>query len=379
MSEEEDLITAVQAIKIAQPQATAREIHTTLVTEETWAHITLSEAKRACSKAAKRAASASKATSASKAAPADSEPHKISSSRGALVKVPARGTSADRRHLERRAEPDLERAPIQLKAGALQTRSIPSATSTRFRQAYEITDMLAEQVSDLPFDEPHDAPIAELVESESIMVGCASLIRAMVLTDFRVGVTTDVLVKLPMASVWSHATRLVPLGSSETNLLNVGHRAYVVLLACAIRLQLMGRQGFVVMNLVHELHAHAEQGCLESLTTDSLALGSAASLRFALASLGVKAARRLYRDVDMRKREMPTKQLSSAALLHSIEAFAREQCLFDPMSAVGHWNHGWVAQQTVKQCNLNGLEAAADCLQYDLGPPRPRAHIVLDK
>ena len=107
-----------------------------------------------------------------------------------------------------------------------------------------------------------------------------------------------------------HSTRASRL-HSETNLINVGHREYIVLLACAIRLHLMGGQGNVVINLVHELRAHAEEkACLGDIAPDSPAVLSAASLRFALASLGVKAARRLYRDREARTREMPFSQLS---------------------------------------------------------------------
>ena len=384
---EEAMISAVQTIKLDRPDFTAKQIHAALVNDAPWADVTFPQVKRACSKAAKRAPLTSHTPApaghgvAKEVAVSDATRIVIKSAQKSaeISKSLELGEPADRCQLESRAVPELHigRSGPELKAAALQTATSSSATAKRFRQAYELTDVGTHQIEDFDFsrDSDDDVPMSPLVENESVLRSCASLIRAMALTDFRAGIPTEVIVKVPVPSIWSHVTQLVPLGTDETNLLGVGDREFVILLACAIRLQLMGGQGRVVLNLVHELRAHAERGCLDSLASSSPFVEDAASLRFTLASLGVKVARRLYRDREARKREMPFDHLSSARLLGIIEGLASDQCQFIPASGVGHWNHGWVAQQTVKICRTDGLAAAADCLQYvaPLEPPQLRA------
>ena len=51
---EEEIILAVARIKLIAPSATAKEVWQKLASDQKWSDTTLSQVKRACSKAAKR-------------------------------------------------------------------------------------------------------------------------------------------------------------------------------------------------------------------------------------------------------------------------------------------------------------------------------------
>ena len=69
--EEEALIVAVAALRVRDPDASARQVHSKLVQQEQWASATISAVKRACSKAAKRGL---RGSHSSDAADAEHEP-----------------------------------------------------------------------------------------------------------------------------------------------------------------------------------------------------------------------------------------------------------------------------------------------------------------
>jgi hypothetical protein len=124
------------------------------------------------------------------------------------------------------------------------------------------------------------------------------------------------------------------------------------------------------LRLLHELRIHAEGNFaelkwkeLETMQVDSVATKpTEASLRFALGMVGVKIARRLYRQRDDRQAFPDSKPVSSKTLLDSIETFARDQCKFRPTSGAGFWNLGWIAQQSVAKRGVHPLEGAAEML-----------------
>ena len=295
--------------------------------------------------------------------------------------------------LEERVRPDLMRKGEETKAAVLRSpASQRSATAERFARAYQILDNLEASLSHLPFDQ-EDMPIGHITSSDAMMRGCCSLIQAAVMTDMRIGFSPAVLQKPPMPDMWSHVTSLHPLSSNETQLLGVHGKEFVVLLACAIRLNIIGQPN-AALRIIHELHAHAAARQLasgEAWDLGGLSL-TETDCRFALATVGVKLSRKLYRMFTKSHREefpgAGTEQLSTSALLESVETFAKyatqglnprladpsllltrvslalnsEQCALAPARAVGYWNRAWVSQQSVAVRGNNGLVAAADCL-----------------
>jgi len=119
------------------------------------------------------------------------------------------------------------------------------------------------------------------------------------------------------------------------------------------------------LRLVYELHAHDANGALHDW--DSPAGLTCLDARFALASLGVKVARKLFRKPEASRVEMPglplDPALSTRALLDAVELFASEQCELKPASAVGWWNHGWVMQQAAPVRGWDGLQCCATSLR----------------
>jgi len=138
------------------------------------------------------------------------------------------------RKMERRPPPNLNRSPMEGKRAALATRSDATRTATadRFLRAYEMLDELTAALDPLPFtQQPAEKPIGSLVESAEAMSGCATIIQAMLLTDFRAALNSEILVKPAVPSVWCHVTRFCRDG--EPQLYGVRAREFVVLLATA--------------------------------------------------------------------------------------------------------------------------------------------------
>ena len=209
-------------------------------------------------------------------------------------------------------------------------------------------------------------PIGRMVEDKSIIESCVSIINANMLTGFRVCMSDDPHCK-PMPSIWSHVTQFEPPPSTETNLINVGKNEFLILLATAMRLNLMGMV-HSALRLVYELHAHEANGALHDWRSPGPGGLTCEEARFALASLGVKVARKLFRKPEASRVEMPGSRLdpalSTRALLDAIELFASEQCELKPESAVGWWNCGWVMQQAAPVRGVDGLMCAATSLMW---------------
>lgn len=215
--------------------------------------------------------------------------------------------------------------------------------------------------------------VAELSQCDDLLEGCMSMIEAVTMTDFRLPVFEPYLRLIPDPSCCAHITDHPPLESCSTQLLDLQGREFVILLAAAFNIFLISNdQAAWVLRILGELHAHAASGCLKTLCEDKSWLEewhprtmlTEAKCRFALASLGVKAARAAYR---MRKQSRApegfgTQQLSNECLLDTMELFANIQVETLPMRAVGYWNKGYVAGHAAKVRNVNGLAAAADCV-----------------
>jgi len=184
--------------------------------------------------------------------------------------------------------------------------------------------------------------IDTLKADESYIRECVLWIQAIISSDYRAGSSQPVLFGSPTPSCWAHITSLHPLDDNEPQLMNVDALSFIILLATAMRVD----EERLSLQIVHELHAHASYIDFDELhqheETKEL---DESYLRFALASVGVKRARALYRDTSKRiitpfqnKNDVA---IQPKSLLKSIETFANELCEYRPDSPVGLWNLGW--------------------------------------
>lgn len=216
------------------------------------------------------------------------------------------------------------------------------------------------------YNDENMVDIDTLKTDESYIRECVLWIKAFTTSDFRIGCTHQALYGSPMPSCWMHITSLHPLDENKPQLMNLDALCFVILLATAMRLS-STRERFS-LQIVHELHAHAD-GSYDWLDFDELQHHGETMeldepfLRFALAWVGIKRARTMYRDSGQRailpfqkKDDVATQ---SKSLLQSIETFANEQCQYCPESPVGLWNLGWVTHQ-VKHNGKHPWRAAND-------------------
>jgi len=208
-----------------------------------------------------------------------------------------------------------------------------------------------------------------LKNDPSYIQECVLWIKAFISSDFRLCFSTSVSVASkhsPLPSCWLHITSLHLLTDNEPQLMRVDALSFVILLAAAIRLG-VPKERFS-LQIVHELHAHAA-GNYDWLDFDDLKSHEETRdldepyLRFALAWVGIKRARAMYRNEGTRmvlpfhsKDEIATQ---SKSLLQSIEIFAKEQCQYNPDSPVGLWNLGWFTSQ-VKHNGKQPWKAAVE-------------------
>ena len=214
----------------------------------------------------------------------------------------------------------------------------------------------------------------DLIQDKQVLVTCAKLIRAVELTDMRVGISTDILKGFVMPDCWSFVTDLYDnIQHMDTDIMDpqlgkLSARSYVVLTATSIVLACMGCN-YPALAITHELRLHDEQKYqwldwedLDDEFKNSSLRMDQATLRFVVATVGTKVARRLYRERDMRQAFPNSKPVSTKILLDTMEAFAHDQCTFRPTSGVGWWNLGYIAQQSVAKRGVDPLVGTAECL-----------------
>jgi hypothetical protein len=262
-----------------------------------------------------------------------------------------------------------------------------SPTLRRFSTAYRLMDSIEHRLEEAAAaggSSEMESNIAHLSSDPAHMALCADLLRALALTDHRLGVPAAVVRHLRVPECALHVTFLknLPAGSSDdVQLHNVGVPEFVCLLAAAFALFLgTGPHGRgIALRLVHELHAHAKWNYdwldfddpgQEVRGSDGRAM-TEEEVRFSLASVGVKVTRTVYRNglEPMPGLGPPPAFLNEAEpnrenLLASIEAFAREQIEYGSGRGLGEFNLGWVASQCAAVRHSNALEAAADCLEW---------------
>jgi|AntRauTorckE5430_2_1112549.scaffolds.fasta_scaffold07850_2 hypothetical protein len=197
---------------------------------------------------------------------------------------------------------------------------------------------------------------------------CVLWIKAFISSDFRMAFDTSVVIGSPMPSCSMHITQLHPLSENEPQLMRLDALSFVILLAAAMRSPNPNFDRFS-LQIIHELHAHAD-GKYDWLDFDDLKGIEETRdldepyLRFALASVGIKRARGMYRMEGQQRAELPFQKkddvaTQSKSLLYSIETFAKEQIHYRPESPVGLWNLGWFTSQ-VKHNGKHPWKAAAE-------------------
>ena len=265
------------------------------------------------------------------------------------------GSSCETPLYPRKPNMSLDPLAMQQKLLALPPKK-RSATAERLIQANKMMmdiDKLQEERGE-HYDDRH-VDINILKSDPSYIQECVLWIKAFVSSDFRLvynSTSTCGSKYSPLPSCWSHITKLRPLTDNEPQLMRIDAMSFVILLAAAMRLGVP--QERFSLQIVHELHAHAEMK-YDYLDFDDLKSHEETRdldesyLRFALAWVGIKRARAMYRNEEKRtmlpfhsKDEVATQ---SKSLLQSIEIFAEEQCQYNPDSPVGLWNLGWFTTQ----------------------------------
>lgn len=277
---------------------------------------------------------------------------------------------------QRRPIPDMRgHDPTKMKARLFALpASERSATARRFARAYELIDALDDGSSSSPATSSgtngaarmKEADIDELVRDARHMRMCSHIIRAVQLTNMRVAITANILRGFRLPTCWSHITQLRALDSGDVQLAHMGAKAFVALLATAIVFSFC-KNDHPALHIMHELYLHAENG-FDWLDWDDLADDEVTAdldvptLRFVLAIVAIKVARGLYRERGERTFYPNQPPIPSRFLLDSIEIFARDQIKYQPKSAAGYWNLGWIAQESVAKRGVHPLEGTAECL-----------------
>lgn len=214
--------------------------------------------------------------------------------------------------------------------------------------------------------------VKDACSSQWLIEAAVRLIEASTLTDHRVH--EGILYDFPAIELFSlFNAKLAPLDSKVTCLKSLGVCEFVVLLAYAHILAKVGDR-WKALALVHELHATAASWTLRPHTDAAMILGCSTELRekdmrFALASLGVKVARAIYRrhpNSVANATPVLRETFSRTFLLDDVRTFADEQCATysKNAAAVGHWNRAWVSKEDAALNGVPPLEATARTLQH---------------
>ncbi len=259
-----------------------------------------------------------------------------------------------------------------------------SPTLQRFATAYRLMDSVQRRLEEnypLPAGERSGEMVPDVTTLSSDpthMTICVDLLRALALTDHRVGIPTSVLrhLRLPECAVHVTSLKSMPAGSSSDVMLhNVGSKEFVCLVVAAFVLGASPHGRRPALRIVHELHTHAAWNYdwlndFEDLKDVKGSDGRAITereVRFSLASVAIKVTRAVYRN-GLGPPGVPTyleePGPSRQDLLASIEVFTKEQIEFGSGCGLGEFNMGWVASQCPAIRHTNALEAAADGFEW---------------
>lgn len=267
--------------------------------------------------------------------------------------------------LKRRPKPDMYQDPKSLSSKCLQIPpSDRSATNKIYCDAYNMLEELQQTLED-NFDDSNDnESMYDLSSNDEYIQCCSLLIRITTMTDYRIGIPGHVCRMMMRSQQPYHITSIYPLVSTDIQLVRVSVRDWIALLAHAIAMFFIKAGSSIAIRIIHELHAHAKGGYeleWDELESDPSTLGlSEEYLRFALATSGVKITRQMYRNKAERSIPGLSAQQSSADLLQSIQILALEMIQYQPESPRGHWNLGYVAQESVAKLNWHGLTGAKE-------------------
>ena len=268
--------------------------------------------------------------------------------------------------------------------GSSANNSQISPTLQRFATAYRLMDDLErrlEQNYPLPSGKRSsemEPNVTKLSSDATHMTICVDLLRALALTDHRVGIPASVLrhLRLPECAVHVTSLKSLPAGSSsDVVLANVGSREFICLHVAAFVFGTSPHGRRCALRIVHELHTHAawnydwlnDFADLKDVKGSDGRAITEREVRFSLASVAIKVTRAAYRN-GLGPSGVPAyleePEPSRRDLLASIEVFAREQIEFGSGCGLGEFNMGWVASQSPAIRHTNALEAAADCFEW---------------
>ena len=216
--------------------------------------------------------------------------------------------------------------------------------------------------------------INDLVDNEKAMECVSLFLEALILTDCRLPLTGELIRGLPRARLVNHCTReSIPHAAdrevdASTQFAGVSVDHFLLLLCGAHLANLCGMTD-LCRRLCDELELHLD----DDWTVDNAELSSERGLRFALATIGLKASRRQFRDaVAGKPRQGPfgsTHDDPSEMLLRTGH-WCKVLALARPNSPVGHYNLGWYATQNGETPEVHGYYTqcmvAADVVEDDI-------------
>lgn len=190
-------------------------------------------------------------------------------------------------------------------------KQLPAERQTKFVQDYcRAVDLLQEAKESLascPYAGRMTYDNDGSIDCLDNLHACACLIQAFPLkTDMRLPAEAKVFQMLPGSSMSSHVT-CDAHQVGHASVVNMGMRRFLVMLVDAIQMIMFGQWGMARL-VIHELEAQLDGNCIdfEELESDpDLYCGlTQQDVEFALAVLGVKVNKRLYR-LPPEQREQP--------------------------------------------------------------------------
>ncbi|KAH8093543.1 hypothetical protein JL720_4681 [Aureococcus anophagefferens] len=177
----------------------------------------------------------------------------------------------------------------------------------------------------------------------------AALLRAMVLSDSRVGAMGHTLQALRLPEAFFHVTEDFAF-TGEMCLCRLDPAVFIARVAASTSATTTTAPCASGRRVCHELLAHLDAGSVDLSALDAAAAADGGSVN-----------RRLYRSPEGDRGGAPgARAPTTAELLDAVEALARRQVDFDGDDARGHWNLGWVAQERVQSGRADGHAEAAD-------------------
>jgi len=255
----------------------------------------------------------------------------------------------------KKKKPPASTKATRLSQGELDPRiackQLPAERQTKFVQDYcRAVDLLQEAKESLarsPYANRMTYDNDDGVNCLDNLHACACLLQAFpLLTDMRLPAEAQVFQMLPGSSMSCSVTRDAHQ-VGHVSLAYICMRRFLVMLVDALQMIVFGQWGMARL-VIHELEAQLDGNYIdfEELESDpELYCGlTKQDVEFALAVLGVKVNRQLYRlPPDQRERDgSPFQPPTTETLLADCRRFSERQNRVRPDSPVGSMNMAWV-------------------------------------